>query len=211
MKKTKTKYSTKGVKMLFAIGAGVMGNSKREWQFKTILIGDGSVGKSSLRRKFMGESFISSHIATLGVDFAKKIINRDSGDAWLIIWDLAGQPSYASVRRHYYQGCHSMILVYSVIERESFDNASKWLVEAHKYMTQLPPTAILGNKIDLRPSRDPRSVVTTEEGERFATIFSERLKVPVIFKETSALTGTNVMEVFSELIDLMIQTTNTPL
>ncbi len=179
--------------------------TNRGWQFKSVLIGDGAVGKTSIRKRYMGEGFVTSHLATIGVDFAKKVINRDGSDVWLIIWDLAGQPSYESVRRHYYMGCHSIILVYSVIRRESFDNASKWLVEAHKYMGKLPPTAILGNKIDLRPSRPKDDVVSTEEGERFAQIFCERLDVPVVFRETSALTGENITEVFHDLVELMIK------
>lgn len=179
--------------------------TNRTWQFKTILIGDGAVGKTSIRRKYMGEGFITSHLATIGVDFAKKVIDKNGTTIWLIIWDLAGQPSYESVRKHYYVGCHSIILVYSVVQRASFDNASKWLVEAHKYMERLPPTAIFANKCDLRPLRSPDQVVTTEEGEKFARIFSERLEVPVIFKETSAFTGENVEDAFAELVELMIE------
>ena len=179
--------------------------NNRAWQFKTILIGDGSVGKTSIRRKYMGESFVTSHIATIGVDFAKKVIEREGRNVWLIIWDLAGQPTYESVRRHYYMGCHTIILVYSTIDRDTFDNSSRWLIEAHKYMGKLPPTVILGNKIDLRPSRKPSEVVTTEEGEKFAKVFSERLDVPSVFKETSALTGENVNEAFAELVELLVK------
>ncbi len=179
--------------------------NNRSWQFKTILIGDGSVGKTSIRRKYMGESFVTSHIATIGVDFAKKVIEREGTNVWLIIWDLAGQPTYESVRRHYYIGCHAIILVYSTIDRDTFDNSSKWLIEAHKYMGKLPPTVIIANKVDLRPSRSSDEIVTREEGEKFAKVFNERLEVPVIFKETSALTGENINEAFAELVELLIK------
>jgi small GTP-binding protein len=179
-------------------------DTNRAWQFKCVLIGDGNVGKTSIRRKYMGEGFVTSHLATIGVDFAKKVIVRDGAKVWVVIWDLAGQPSYESVRRHYYAGCHSIILVYSVMDRTSFDNASKWLVEAHKYMGKLPPTAVLANKIDLREAHPSDEAVSTEEGRRFAGIFSERLEVPVIYKETSALTGENIQETFHDLIELMI-------
>lgn len=180
-------------------------DTNRAWQFKLVLIGDGAVGKTSIRRKYMGEGFVTSHLATIGVDFAKQVIDRNGAKVWLVIWDLAGQPSYETVRRHYYIGCHSIILVYSVVNRESFDHASKWLVEAHKYMGTLPPTAVLANKIDLREARPSDEMVSTEEGQKFAKIFSDRLEVPVLFRETSALTGESIQEVFHDLIELMIE------
>ena len=173
--------------------------------FKVVLIGDGAVGKTSLRKRYLGEGFVASHMATLGVDFAQKRFEFNGVQVRLIIWDLAGQPSYEKVRRHYYFGSHGIVLVYSVVDRESFDNASKWLVEAYKYMGQLPPTAVLGNKTDLRESSSRESIITTEEGKRFADCFSERLPVPVVFRETSALKGENIEEAFTELTKLMIE------
>ncbi len=171
--------------------------------FKMALIGDPAVGKTSLRRKFLGQGFIHSHIATIGVDFAQKYVGVDGRTIRLVIWDLAGQQSYESVRKHYYQGCSSLILVYSVMERETFDNASRWLVEAYKYMGELPPTAILANKTDLR-DQNPEGAVTTEEGQAFAELFKEKLQVPAFFRETCALTGDNVEETFLELSRMMI-------
>jgi len=173
--------------------------------YKTVLIGDGAVGKTSIRRAYMGEDFMSSHLATIGVDFAQKQIQTDDATVRFIIWDLAGQPSFERVRRHYYQGSHSLILVYSVIDRETFDNASKWLVEAYKYMGQLPPTAVIGNKIDLRWEHPREDVVSTKEGQQFTEYFIEKLNVNAIFKETSALTGENIQDMFAELIKMMAE------
>lgn len=173
--------------------------------FKTVLIGDPAVGKTSVRRKYLGEGFISSHIATLGVDFAQKYVHHEGETHRLIIWDLAGQQGFESVRRHYYQGCSSMIFVYSVIDQESFDNASRWLVESFKYLGEVPPTAILGNKIDLRPELPEKDTITTEKGRAFAEYFTEKLEVPSVFGETSAKTGENIQEVFIDLIKMMTE------
>ncbi|MFW9955468.1 MAG: Rab family GTPase [Candidatus Thorarchaeota archaeon] len=175
-------------------------------QFKTVLIGDSGVGKTSIRREYMGESFISSHLSTLGVDFARKDLVYKMVKTRLIIWDLAGQHDFESVRKHYYLGSHSIILVYSVIDRQSFDNASKWLVEAYKYMGKLPPTLVLGNKTDIRVSCPAEQLVNYDEGKKFTEYYSERLEVPAIFYETSALTGENIQVAFTELIGLLIET-----
>jgi len=180
--------------------------------YKLVLIGDGAVGKTSIRERYLGRGFKRSQLATIGVDFAQKYTAYNGVNVRHIIWDLAGQPTYASVRRHYYQGSSAIILVYSVVERESFDNASKWLVEAHKHLRGVSwagwewlPTAIIGNKIDLRESGQFEDIVSSEEGRAFAELFSDKLRAPVLYKETSALTGENINETFSDLTGLMFE------
>jgi small GTP-binding protein len=180
--------------------------------YKLVLIGDGAVGKTSIRERYLGKGFRKSQLATIGVDFAQKFTTYGGVNVRHIIWDLAGQPSYASVRRHYYQGSSGIVLVYSVVERDSFDNATKWLVEAHKQLRGAEwsgweglPTAIIGNKIDLRESGEFEDTVTTDEGQAFAKYFCERLNAPVLYKETSAMTGENIDEAFSELTGLMFE------
>lgn len=191
---------------------GTQFGSPGDRTYKLVLIGDGAVGKTSIRERYLGKGFRRSQLATIGVDFAQKYTAHDGVNVRHIIWDLAGQPSYASVRRHYYQGSSAIVLVYSVVERESFDNASKWLVEAHKHLKGAEwsgwsslPTAIIGNKTDLRESGEFENIVSTEEGQQFAEYFSERLDAPVMYKETSALTGENIDETFSELTGLMFE------
>ncbi|MFX0046419.1 MAG: GTP-binding protein [Candidatus Hermodarchaeota archaeon] len=173
-------------------------------QFKVCLIGDGYVGKTSIRRKYLKGGFKASYLPTLGVDFAQKTTTFEGVPTYLMVWDIAGQPLFQSLRRRYYEGCSGMILAYSVVDRESFDNASKWLVEAHGFMGELPPLIVAGNKIDLRPTHVQEETVSTEEGEAFAKRFSEKLNTPAIFIETSALTGENIDEAFTKLIRLMI-------
>ncbi|MHA1933716.1 MAG: Rab family GTPase [Candidatus Thorarchaeota archaeon] len=170
---------------------------------KAVLIGDGAVGKTSMRRNYLGEEFIEGHLATIGVDLATKRVLFNKEIVKFIIWDLAGQPSFAQVRGHYYHGCNGIVLVYSVVDRDSFDNASKWLVEAYKNMGKLPPTVIVGNKTDLRPGVPEKERVTNEEGHKFTEYFIEKLDVPAIFKETSALTGYNIEDTFEQLLQMM--------
>jgi small GTP-binding protein len=173
--------------------------------YKAVLIGDGAVGKTSIRRNYLGEDFIEGHLATIGVDLATKKVLFGENVVKFIIWDLAGQPTFEKVRGHYYHGCNGIVLVYSVVDRDSFDNASKWLVEAFKNMGPLPPTVIVGNKIDLRPLREADKIVTPEEGKKFMEYFIEKLGVPAIFRETSAKTGENILDTFEELLRMMAE------
>ncbi|MFW9961717.1 MAG: Rab family GTPase [Candidatus Thorarchaeota archaeon] len=179
--------------------------SSGELMYKVVLLGDGAVGKTSIRRNFLGKGFISSHLATIGVDFAQKYVSINNHTVRLVIWDLAGQTGFERVRKHYYQGCSALILVYSVINRESFENLTWWMVEAFKYNQMIPPTAILANKIDLRSSENFSHEVSTEEGLKFRDMFVNRLEVPAVFLETSAKTGDNIQEAFTELTRLLIK------
>jgi len=178
--------------------------SPGEMMFKAVLIGDGSVGKTSVRRNYLGKGFITSHIATIGVDFAQKYVAVDGETVRLVIWDLAGQTGFERVRKHYYQGCSALILVYSVVDRSSFDNLTWWLVEAFKYNKKIPPTAILANKVDIRTPEIQDFEVSTEEGLAFTELFRERLEIPAVFLETSAKTGENIQEAFTQLTRTLI-------
>ncbi len=176
----------------------------RSRQFKTALIGDSAVGKTSIRRSYMGKSFVSSHIATLGVDFAQKNVQHENAFVRITIWDLAGQQTYENVRKLYYQGCHSIIFVYAVNDRESFSNAMNWFNEVQKYAKPLPPIAILGNKLDLRESTPSEKQVSYQEGLQFAEDFALNTGREVVFRETSALTGENIEDVFQDIITMML-------
>ncbi|MFW9974557.1 MAG: GTP-binding protein [Candidatus Thorarchaeota archaeon] len=179
-------------------------STSRRWQFKICLIGDGYVGKTSIRRKYLGQGFRSNYIPSLGVDFAQKTVMYNGDDVRLVIWDIAGQPQFQSLRKRYYEGCSGLILAYSVVDKESFDNASKWLVEAKGFMENFPALIIVGNKIDLRSYHPKEDIITYEEGLAFTKKFSERLNTPAIFIETSALTGENIDRAFDKLTRMMI-------
>lgn len=174
-------------------------------QFKVCLIGNGYVGKTSIREKYLGGGFKASYIPTLGVDFAQKKLEYEGIPTNLIIWDIAGQPLFQKLRRRYYEGSSGIILVYSVVDRQTFDDASKWLVEAHGYVENLPPIIIVGNKIDLRPKHPEDKTVSTEEGQEFTERISDKLGVEAIFMESSALTGENIDKIFDELTRMMLE------
>ena len=72
--------------------------------FKVVLIGDGGVGKSTLRRRFMGETFKAQYIMTIGADFSAKVIELGGRRVKFVIWDLAGQPHFREVRADFYRG-----------------------------------------------------------------------------------------------------------
>ncbi|MHA1960677.1 MAG: GTP-binding protein [Candidatus Thorarchaeota archaeon] len=172
--------------------------------FKIVLMGDGSVGKTSLRRTYMGEGFRSQYHLTIGADFAVKKMQLAGGhDVSVQIWDLAGQEHFKSVRSTFYKGAQGALAVFSVVERGSFENVQNWVDECWTNAGKKIPVVLIANKTDLREQfKDnpvmAQTIVTTDEGRAL----SEKIAghgVITSFLETSAKTGQNVEAAFLEL------------
>jgi len=172
--------------------------------FKVVLMGDGSVGKTSLRRTYMGEGFKAHYNITIGADFAVKKMQLPGGHAVSIqIWDLAGQEHFKNVRSTFYRGTQGAMAVYSTVERASFDNIRAWLEEAWTNAGKKIPIVLIGNKTDLRDQFKDNPVmketlVTAEEGNQLAEEI-RKMGTHASYIETSAKTGLNVEAAFLEL------------
>eukprot|EP01087_Luapelamoeba_hula_P023862 TRINITY_DN8885_c0_g1_i1.p1 TRINITY_DN8885_c0_g1~~TRINITY_DN8885_c0_g1_i1.p1 ORF type:complete len:200 (+),score=37.87 TRINITY_DN8885_c0_g1_i1:94-693(+) len=161
-------------------------NMEYDYLFKILIIGDSGVGKSALLVRYCDDTFNDTFISTIGVDFKIKTIEVEGKNIKLQIWDTAGQERFRTITSSYYRGSHGVILVYSVVDRASFSNVEKWVLEVDRYATNNVKKLLVGTKSDLANQR----VVPTEEGQALA----EKLKIPVL--ETSAKTSTNVNEAF---------------
>lgn len=166
--------------------------------FKVILVGDGAVGKTSLRDSYMGESFKGDYMLTIGVDFATKEIERDGTSYKFQIWDLAGQERFNFLRNQFLKGAHGAIFVFDVSRLESLESAEDWFYEVEKEISEPIPVIFLGNKIDTVPE-DKRSSLPTEVS---LEMWGKNVKQPITF--TSALTGENVEEAFGKVVDYML-------
>lgn len=178
--------------------------------FKVILIGDGGVGKTTLRRRWMGEGFRSKYMLTVGVEFASKNFTMSNGqEVKFQIWDIAGQERFKEIRRFYYEGTIGAWVVYDVANRKSFENVTNWVQELLGYVGEKVPVVLVGNKIDLR--RDSTiTTVTTEEGLQLREKLEKEYGLDVIFIETSAKTGENVEIAFKKLAETIIQKLEAP-
>ncbi|KAI6043604.1 ras-domain-containing protein [Pisolithus marmoratus] len=165
---------------------------------KLLLIGNASVGKSSLLLRFSDEQWIPEDEtnATIGVDFKihKMVVNGRK--VKLSIWDTAGQERFRTITSSYYRGAQGIILVYDVANRETFDALPKWFTEIDTYVSSMVPKIIVGNKLDKEHSRQ----VSTSEGQTFAT------RKECLFLEASAKTSVGVREVFEDLVKRILET-----
>ncbi|WOO81251.1 Ras-related protein Rab-18-B [Vanrija pseudolonga] len=165
---------------------------------KLLLIGNSSVGKSSLLLRFTDDDFLSEEetAATIGVDFKVKSIELDGRRYKLSIWDTAGQERFRTLTSSYYRGAQGVILVYDVASRPTFDELIKWFREIETYCAEDVVKVIVGNKVDKEFSRQ----VSTEEGQAFAD------RMGTLFVECSAKTNFGVTEAFQELVRRILAT-----
>ncbi|MHA2365939.1 MAG: GTP-binding protein [Candidatus Hodarchaeales archaeon] len=180
---------------------------------KIVLIGDGAVGKTSLRYSFMGEGFQTQYLMTIGADFSLKEINlqvsKESFHIKFQIWDLAGQQRFKDIRSVYFSGSAGALIVFDITRPDTFENTIYWLSEIRKYSGfGSIPVVFLGNKVDLRDYF--ASTITKKQGKALAKelpkYYCDKNNVfDVPYLETSAKTGENVDLAFHMLGELILK------
>nr|XP_039258226.1 ras-related protein Rab-39B-like [Styela clava] len=174
-------------------GSPSRGETIWSYQFRIVLIGDSTVGKSALLRRFSDGDFLEISDPTVGVDFYARLIEiAPSIRIKLQLWDTAGQERFRSITRSYYRNSVGGVLVYDVSSSASFSHIERWMEEASAHVAPRSILFILiGQKSDLEEERK----VTQEQG----ALFARKHKMPFI--ETSAKTGYNVEEAFHVLTE----------
>lgn len=99
----------------------------KSFMFKILLTGDGAVGKTSIRERYMGRGFSGDYLKTIGADFASKTLDIEENNVKMQIFDLAGQDSYVAARKSFYKGGQAAFLVFDVQDPSSLTNLSTWI------------------------------------------------------------------------------------
>ncbi|EGD82786.1 small GTP binding protein Rab9 [Salpingoeca rosetta] len=167
---------------------------------KVILLGDGSVGKSSLMQQFVRNEFNSESFHTIGVEVLNKDVRVGSEAITMQIWDTAGQERFRSLRTPFYRGADCCMLTFDLTDPNSFNNINMWRDEFLKHASvddvAAFPFLLLGNKADLAEQRQ----VTAEAARAWCR---ENGNVP--YYETSAKTGSNVEDAFQQAARMLLQ------
>lgn len=116
---------------------------------KIVIIGEASVGKTSLMSKFVSDTFSDEIQPTIGCDIQNKSVTVEGTHLEVRLWDTAGSERFQSMLPLYYRGCHGAILVYDVTRRNTFTKLRDWLAELENNLTNDNAVVmIVGNKID---------------------------------------------------------------
>lgn len=173
----------------------------KSYQFKLVLLGDSSVGKSSLVLRFVKKQFFEYQESTIGAAFLTQTVAVNDFVVKFEIWDTAGQERYHSLAPMYYRGAAAAIVVYDITSRPSFVRAKLWVKELQRQGNSNIVIALAGNKLDLAEQRK----VDSEEAKAFADESG-----PIMFFETSAKTNHCVTEVFKEIARSLPKTVAQP-
>lgn len=160
---------------------------------KILILGDSSVGKTSLLLKYADGYFPTIYVATIGVEYKIKQINVNGLDINLQIWDTAGQERFRSITKNFMKEADGIMYVYDITEKGSFDNLKNWIRQSED-STEGFKKIIVGNKSDLELDRK----VTKEYLQKFCD--DKKLKGV----EVSAKLGTNVSETFECLAKMIL-------
>lgn len=169
-------------------------DSQEEYNLKLVLIGNSTVGKTTLRRRYMGEGFKNSYLPTIGADFALKQVNIDNVILNYVIWDVAGNQTFSKIHPSYYNNAFAVFIVYDVTNRKSFEDVENWLQKALSFTNRNVYINVLGNKTDLVDYMK----VSVEESEERMKELSEKYSVDINLYHTSALLGTRVDQTFAD-------------
>ena len=147
-------------------------------EYKLILIGDSSVGKTCLFKKITTGVFLGKNVSTVGIDrktlqFEYEFDEKGKKVTRTVIinlTDTAGQERYKSITTSYYKGCNGVILLYDITDRKSFEHLEDWInsvknsignFEESKYIIFL-----LGTKVDLVNDNKKQREITVEEAQK---------------------------------------------
>ena len=160
---------------------------------KILILGDMSVGKTTLLLKYIDNYIPELYISTLGIDYKTKKIVYNNTNIILQIWDTAGQEKFQVVTKSFVKGSDGIIYMYDITQKQSFINIKRWLEDTEDYSLRAKKI-IVGNKIDMEERRE----VTEEMKNKLLN------EIDIDLVEISAKKDLNVNEVFDKLVKIII-------
>ena len=169
---------------------------------KVILVGDASVGKTSIIGRYLNNSFNENYKCTIQAEQQTKIIKEDEKTSIkMTIWDTVGQEKFRSITRQYYRDCQGAIVVFDLTKKISFERVKDWYNDIKNYGNDDTVILILGNKSDL-----------TGERELSINDIKDKLKEldeEFLYYEVSAKNGNNISMAFDKLKKLIMKNIKT--
>ena len=132
---------------------------------KVILLGDSTVGKTSIFTQYIKKEFKISTLATIGMDNTKKTIKLDGRTINLSILDTPGNPTFRNITKNSIRNSDIIIIVFDITNKNSFENLENWYNFVKETLdTENIVIGIAANKNDL----EEKSEVTPDEYNSFS-------------------------------------------
>ena len=162
-----------------------------------LIIGDMTVGKTSILTRYTEDKFSQNYLATVGLDFFTKDVdfpNLNNQKIRIKIWDSAGQERFRSLTQSFFRNANGIIIVYDISNIESFENLKYWIQSINTQLGQNEiKTIVIGNKVDL--TRE----VKKEDAENFCKEKGYK------YFEVSAKEGNGIQEAINYLVEMIIK------
>ena len=158
--------------------------SRRSWkpiEYKFILLGDSSVGKSSIFGRLNGKPFNDLMTSTIGTE--KVVINFDDVEInkkeeiyknfRIVLFDTAGQERYRAITKAYFRDSQGIILIYDISDATTFEHVQIWLESIKESLSDWKRSGyivmLLGNKLDIIEKDIVKRAVLIEEAQRLCS------------------------------------------
>ena len=160
-------------------------------KIKVVLVGEASVGKTSIIQRYIDNSFSENNSSTIGLSYVSKKLSIDKKNFRLDIWDTAGQERYRALTKVFFVDSQICLLVFDITKKQTFEDIKNfWIKELENVSSSNNIIlGLVGNKCDLS---DNEEIIDSEIINYAQTIKAQYFKV-------SALAGVGINELFEDL------------
>lgn len=162
---------------------------------KTIIAGDGGVGKTTMLHRYIKGKFIEGLHMTIGVEFFLKELELEGENVMLQIWDFGGQERFRFLLKNYAKGAKGALLMFDLTRPVTLENLDQWVEICRDENPELS-IIFLGTKLDLF------NLITVKD--EFALTYKEKYNL-FDFLKISSKTGDNVELAFELLAKEIIK------
>ena len=170
---------------------------KNIYRYNIILVGDCSVGKTSIINRFIENRFNRNLKSTVNIEFRIKSIKLDSNTIVdLKIWDTCGEERFHSITKNFYHEADGIFIVFDLGDFKSFNNIKIFLKDINDICNiNNKAIMIIGNKNDL-----PLEEIKVKEKD-IEKILGKNKEFKYL--DVSARSGSNIRDMFTQMTKLI--------